>query len=129
MRCFEHREFTLRSIKIISAGLGLAVLGGSFLVGYVQGNLFDVLVKFVNLVTAPLFVLFFHALFSKKATDHGAMAGGLVSLAVAVAVAFFEIWGISQMWILFLSLAVGIPAGWLASWADRRMNRRINDRP
>ena len=129
MRCFEHREFTVRSIKLISACLGLAVLGGSFLVGYVQGNLFDVLVKFVNLVTAPLFVLFFHALFSKKATDHGAMAGGLVSLAVAVAVAFFGIWGISQMWILFLSLAVGIPAGWLASCADRRMKRRINDRP
>ena len=126
MRCFEGREFTVKSIKLISIFLGVAVLGCSFLVGYVQGNLFDVLIKVVNLVTAPLFVLFFHAMFSKKATDHGAVAGGLASMAMAVAVAFFGIFGISQMWILFTSLCVGILVGWMASWVDRQINKSFS---
>lgn len=123
MKCFEGKEFTLKSIKLISAILGLAVLGCSFLVGYVQGNLFDVLMKVVNLVTAPLFVLFFLAMFSKKATDRGAVAGGVAAMAMAIGVAFFGIFGISQMWILFMALVVGIPVGLIASWADRQITK------
>ena len=122
MKCFEGKEFTLKSIKLISAILGLAVLGCSFLVGYVHGNLFDVLMKVVNLVTAPLFVLFFLAMFSKKATDRGAVAGGLASMAMAIGVAFFGIFGISQMWILFMALVVGISVGLIASLVDRAIN-------
>jgi len=126
MKGNQGKEFTVKSIKLISVCLGVLVLGGSFLVGYVQGNLFDVLIKVVNLTTAPLFVLFFFALFVDSATDRGAVIGGIFSLVAAMLVSFFGIFGITQTWNVFFALLVGIPAGVVASWADRQMNHRFN---
>ncbi|MBQ9888203.1 MAG: hypothetical protein IJM41_03040 [Bacteroidales bacterium] len=104
----------LKTIKKISALLGLAVTCSCYLVSYVTGNLFDVVVKVVNLVVAPLFVLFFMALFVKGATDKGTIIGGLVSFAVAIAISFFEIFGIKAVWIMPFALIAGIAAGMLA---------------
>lgn len=123
MKCFRDKEFSLRSIKVISFLVGLAVLGGSFFVGYVKGNLLDITMKLVNLVSGPLFVLFFMAMFSPVKTDRGAIIGGLASLAAAIAVSFFGIFGFVQTWNIFMALAVGIPAGMLASWIDMKCRK------
>ena len=113
---FKGREFSLRTNKWISAVIGLLVLGTSFLVGYVQGNLLDVSIKLVNLVVAPIFVLFFLALFCPGATDRGAIVGGLGALAVEIGISFFGLFGFSQTWNLFAALVTGIPVGIAASY-------------
>lgn len=61
----------LKMIKAISAILGIVISCSCFLISYVTGNLFDVVVKVVNLVIAPLFVLFAMALFVPFATNKG----------------------------------------------------------
>jgi SSS family transporter len=117
---YKGREFSLRTNKWISAALGLLVLGSSFLVGYVQGNMLDISMKVVNLVTAPLFVLFFLALFCPRANDPGAVIGGLAALAAAIGVSFFGLLGFVQTWNLFAALTVGIPVGIAASYLCSR---------
>lgn len=117
----DRRDF--KRIKLVSALLGIAVTLSCFGVAHVSGNLLDVVVKVVNLVVAPLFVLFFMALFVKQATDRGTIFGGLVSFAVAVAISFFEIFGIKPLWIMPFALLAGILAGWLGSLLDRRLSR------
>ena len=103
--------------------IGLLVAGASILVGYVQGNLFDVIVKVVNLVVAPLFVLFFVALFVPKSTDRGVAAGGIFSLLVAILIAFFSIFGITPLWVMPSSLVAGLAAAYVFSLIDRRICR------
>ena len=96
----------------------------SFLVAYVSGNLLDVVIKVVNLVVAPLFVLFFMALFVPWATSRGTVAGGLFSMLVAVLIAFAEIFGITALWIMPVALVSGVVASMLFSWFDRWLVRR-----
>ncbi|MBR4755448.1 MAG: sodium/solute symporter, partial [Bacteroidales bacterium] len=105
----------LKRIKLVSVLLGIAVTVTCFLIPYVTGNLLDIVIKVVNLVVAPLFVLFFMALFVKGATDGGTIAGGLVAFAVAIAISFFEIFGIKAVWIMPFSLIAGIAAGLLTN--------------
>lgn len=124
MRRFEGKEFSVRTIRIISGSLGVAVLAGSFFVSYVHGNLLDITMKVVNLVVAPLFVLFFMAMFSPVKTDRGTVIGGLASLAAAIGVSFFNIFGFVQTWNIFMALLVGIPVGILASWIDLKISKR-----
>ena len=116
---FKGRDFTLRTTKWISAVIGLLVLGSSFLVENVQGNLLDVSMKVVNLVVAPLFVLFFLALFVPAANDRGSVIGGLAALAAAIGVSFFGLFGFVQTWNVFIALVVGIPVGIAASYLFR----------
>ena len=109
----------LKRIRLVSVLLGIAVTVACFLIPYVTGNLLDVVIKVVNLVVAPLFVLFFMALFVKGATDMGTVIGGLVSFAVAIAISFFEIFGIKAVWIMPFALLAGIAAGLLADGLRR----------
>jgi len=73
--------------------------------------------KVVNLLTAPLFVLFFLALFVPRANAIGAWAGLLASIAAAVDVAYGKLFlDVAFVWILPVSLSVGIVVGSLVSW-------------
>ena len=103
----------LKRIKLVSVLLGIAVIIACSLIPFITGNLLDIVIKLVNLVVAPLFVLFFMALFGKGATDTGTVVAGLVSFAVAIAISFFEIFGIKAVWIMPFSLLAGIAAGLL----------------
>lgn len=114
----------LRNIKLTSALLGIAVIFSCFLVSYVTGNLFDIVVKVVNLVVAPLFVLFFMALFVRKATNIGTIIGGLCSFAMAIAISFFEIGGIKVLWIMPFALLAGIVIGVVASYVERGITHK-----
>lgn len=110
---------SLKRIKLVSVFLGLAVTVACFFVGYVPGNLMDLIMKVVNLVTAPLFVLFFMALFVKKATDLGTVIGGLAAFGVAVGIAFFGLFGLQAIWVMPVSFAAGILTACLTSLTGR----------
>lgn len=116
----NSRTSELKLIQFISFAIGIIVALLSFFIPFVTGNLFDVIQKVVNLVVSPLFVLFFMALFIPFSTDRGAMAGGVISLIVAVMIAFFEIFGVKSLWIMPASLITGITSGIVLSFVETK---------
>lgn len=88
------------------------------------GNLVERCFKLINLLTAPLFVLFFLALFVPWANAFGAWLGLLTSIATAVLIAYSKDLAlpvtVSFVWIIPCSLLVGITVGTLASGLIRR---------
>ena len=117
----ENEKMHLRLIKRISIVLGIAVALSTFFIPFITGNLFDVIQKVVNLVVAPLFVLFFMALFIPFATDRATVLAGIISLMIAVSISFFGIFGISSLWIMTLSLVGGIIFGILISYIENKI--------
>lgn len=120
----KEPEVALRRAKHISALLGIAVAACCYLISFVSGNLLDVVIKVVNLVVAPLFVLFFLALFVPFATNRGTVAAGLLSLLTAILIAFFEIFGISVLWIMPYALIVGIVSGVLFGYIETQCRKQ-----
>jgi len=114
----------LKQVKIISVFVGILTIFLSLLIGNVQGNLLDVVIKVVNLFVAPLFVLFFMAIFVPFATSWGTVFGGLISVAMAVAAAFWEFMGITVLWIMPSALIVGVIAGIVASLINKIFHTR-----
>jgi len=90
-------------------------------VGIVQGNLLEIAYKVTNLLVAPLFGLFFMALFVRWATSFGTFVGAAFGLVTVVAINYWtEITGetgISFLWAMPLGLLVQAGTGALASLA------------
>lgn len=107
-------------IRNLSFFVGVFALVLSIFISKVEGNLYDIIVKVVNLFVSPLFVLFFMALFVPFATARGTFIGGVLSVAIAVAVAFYKLLGIEVLFIMPTSLIVGILTGILASYIDHK---------
>jgi SSS family solute:Na+ symporter len=101
-----------RIICIIVGGVAIAL---STVVGQLAENLLELCIKVVNLLTAPIFVLFFLALFIPWATPLGAVAATLASVSVAAGIAFFHMFGLEFLWSSPCSLAAGITVGILVS--------------
>ncbi len=113
----------IRLARFISLGIGVAVIFLSLLVSRVEGNLIDLCFRVVNLLVAPLFVLFFLAMFVRWATTFGALVAALASVTAAVSIAFSQPLGLgslSIMWIMPGSFFVGVVAGTLASAVGSR---------
>jgi len=100
--------------------VALIAIGLSILNTVIAGNLVERCFKLVNLLTAPLFVLFFLALFVPWANAAGAWLGLLASIATAVAIAYSQDLGlnlgISFVWMMPCSLLVGITLGTVGSF-------------
>jgi solute:Na+ symporter, SSS family len=109
----ERRALTEE--RILSAIIGAMAVALSLLIGNVPGNLFEITSRIVNALVAPLFVLFFMAMYVPWSTSFGAVVGLIASSAVAIAIALFQISDISMMWIVPASMLVGIFTGCLAS--------------
>mgnify|MGYP000625105233 CR=1 FL=1 len=108
----------LKQARTISIIIGGAVTLLCLLVGYVHGNLLEVVIKVVNLFVAPLFVLFFMALFIPFATQFATITGGLVSVAMAIAIAFFEAFGLKVLWIIPVAFTAGIGTSCILSLCE-----------
>ena len=105
--------------------MGIVIMILSFVVAKVPGNLYDIIMKVVNLFVAPLFVLFFMALFVPFATERGTFLGGILAVGAAVAIAFWKIGGITVLWIMPVSLVAGIAGAVCFSMIDRTIRRRL----
>jgi SSS family solute:Na+ symporter len=90
---------------------------------HVPGNITAVTTKTVNLLTVPIFLLFFFALFVPFANAKGVWIGVSCSIVVAVLIAFSgPIFGMNEQgldpvsfqWISPTALVVGIVVGCLA---------------
>jgi SSS family solute:Na+ symporter len=96
--------------KIISAGIGVAIVLLSLIIGNVKGNLLEMTYKTINLLVAPLFVPFFMAMFVPFAKPGGTFIGTLTAGVAATLISFSqELLGISIsfLWIIPGSFLVG----------------------
>jgi SSS family solute:Na+ symporter len=105
----------VRQVRWLCCVLGLAVIVISLVATYVPGNLLEMCFRVVNLLTAPLFVLFFMAMFVPAATAPATWIAAAASTSAAVGIAFFNLLGLSFLWIMPVSLLVGIVTGCLFS--------------
>jgi SSS family solute:Na+ symporter len=107
-------EGEVRLARYVSVAVGVVAVGLSLLVGSLAGNLLELCFKVVNLLTAPIFVLFFLALFVPRATPVAAVAATVASVTTAAVVAF----GWEAKWFLWsppAALLAGVTVGTLAS--------------
>lgn len=105
----------VRLARQVTWVIGLAIVSLSFIASRVQGNLLEVAQKLVNLLTAPLFVLFFMAMFVPWATTIGTWAAGLSSAATAVIISYTDVVHLSFLWIMPMSTIIGIATGCFVS--------------
>lgn len=110
----------VRLAKYVSVVVGAIVVALSAYVGVVQGNLLEVTYKVVNLITAPLFGLFFMAMFVPWAKGWATIAGAVCGMAVAITISFWKeltgtTGGISFLWAMPTSFVAQIAVGSLAS--------------
>lgn len=105
--------------KWIAVASGLVAVLLSFVIGKVSGNIMAVTVKTNHVFVAPLFGLFFMALFVPFATPFGAVFGALYGAAAAVIVGYWHLLTgqaeLSFQWITLVSLTVNLVAGILLS--------------
>ena len=104
----------VRLLRILSFGIGIFIVLLSLMFQFVRGNLMET-AKYVNLFVAPLFVLFFFALWVPWGRQLGAVVGAVSGLAMGAAIAFYEVFGLKFLWIMPCSLAVGIVVGCVVS--------------
>ena len=114
----------LRNARYLAAIVSVVAIAGSQLAGHIPGNLMEVAMKTVNLLSGPLFGLFFLALFVKFATPFGAKMGALYSFTAALLIGYWEILiggdQISFQWISPIALIVTMVAGPLFSLLPTR---------
>jgi SSS family solute:Na+ symporter len=107
----------IRRNKLIAVISGLAAVLLSSLMGRISGNIMEITVRTNHLFVAPLFGLFFMALFVRFATPLGTFAGALAACAVAVVFAYWDFFvgdpdaKLSFQWISLIALAVHLTVG------------------
>lgn len=102
----------LTGIKISSAVLGVVVVLLSLLIPLIPGNVIEVTAKTNGLFIAPLFNLFFMALFLKNPKPFGVVMGSIYGFFAGFTIAFWDVltnnpsW--SFLWIAITSLLVSV---------------------
>jgi SSS family solute:Na+ symporter len=109
----------IRFARYVSVAIGVVVVVLSSYVGVVKGNLLEVAYKTVNTLVAPLFGLFFMAMFIRWATPVGTIVGAFCGLGVVVVINYWkEITGndgISFLWAMPMGFIVQSITGSLVS--------------
>jgi SSS family solute:Na+ symporter len=121
----DTQEARIRRTRIIAFVSGLVSVALSLLMSRVSGNLFEVSTRTNHVFVAPLFGLFFMALFVPFATPFGTACGALASCAVAIVIAYWDMLTggprLSFQWITLFALLVGLGVGCLVSLLSARV--------
>lgn len=129
----ETERKHVRFARGLAFGIGATVVLCSTMMEHVPGNITAVTNKTVNLLTVPIFLMFFFALFVPFANAIGVWIGVLCSVTTAALIAFSgPIFGLNEFgrdpvsfqWISPCALLVGISVGTIASkiFAPRTAN-------
>lgn len=114
-------EQSVRYARLVSVVVGVIAVSVSLYVGQLGANLLELCFKVVNLLTAPLFVLFFLALFVPSASPLAAIVATVASVSAAAVLAF----GYEGQWFLLatpVALAAGVVVGTAVSLLSRKKN-------
>ena len=111
--------------RLLAFSIGVIVVVGSSFMEHVPGNITAVTQKTNNLLVAPLFALFFFALFVPFAKPAGVLVGAVCGITSAVLIAFSgPLFGfdpetgwdpVSFQWVAPVSLAVNLLTGTIVS--------------
>jgi solute:Na+ symporter, SSS family len=108
----ESDKSQVRQTRIISFLAGIFMVLLSLVMGRIQGNIMEVTVRTNHVFVAPLFGLFFMALFVKRATAIGTACGAVVGCLVAVLFAYWDLLTggpqLSFQWISLFSLIANL---------------------
>lgn len=74
--------------RSLAVATGVVVIFGSILTDFVEGNIMEVTQKSVNLLTTPIFGLFYYAIFARRVHSVGVWAGTIVGTVTATLIAF-----------------------------------------
>jgi SSS family solute:Na+ symporter len=116
----------LWAARLVSAAMGIIVVAMAVMMQFVETNLYELTVRVAGLMTGPLFVLFFMAMFVPRATTASAMLAAFAAVAIAGAISFADAFQLPMvrrlgfLWILPLSMATGAVVGVVSSYAIRR---------
>ena len=113
----------VRLARIVSIVVGLVAVALSLVIGKMSENLMELCIKVVNLLTAPIFVLFFLALFVPRSNALAAVIATIASVSAAAAASFA--W--DSNWFLLSApagLMAGVVAGTIASFL---MPKRVSN--
>jgi SSS family solute:Na+ symporter len=83
----SERQHIIR-VRLLALAVGTVVVLGSSMMKYVEGNITAVTNKTVNLLTAPIFGLFFFALFVPRARAVHVWIATIASVTLAASIAF-----------------------------------------
>jgi SSS family solute:Na+ symporter len=128
----DSEQIRIRRNKIIAAISGLIAVLLSATMGKITGNIMEVTVRTNHIFVAPLFGLFFMALFVRSATPFGTACGAIAGCAVAVVIAYWDFFTgnpdnkLSFQWISLISLATNLIVGIPLSLLSKRSSRRSN---
>ncbi|MGD9127331.1 MAG: hypothetical protein PVH19_08110 [Planctomycetia bacterium] len=123
-RLFGHHAATPKQrvlyARIISMAIGLAVIGLSIWVANIEKNLWEICCRLINLLVGPLFVTFCLAIFIPWASRIGVWIATIVSLLVALFIAYPKLFFVQNVeigfnWIIVLSLVGGVAVGMIVS--------------
>jgi solute:Na+ symporter, SSS family len=81
-------KWHVRAARVLAFGIGTIVVLGSTFMKYIEGNITEVTGKTVNLLTTPIFALFFFAVFVRRASPVGVWVGAICGTLTALAIAF-----------------------------------------
>ncbi|HDY90106.1 MAG TPA: Na+:solute symporter, partial [bacterium] len=108
----QEKNNTVTFARVISIVVGILAVSLSLLMDKIPGNIIEVTAKTSNLFVAPLFNLFFMAMFVPFATPMGTITGAIYGVASAFLLAFWDVFtgrpGWSFMWILPVPLTISI---------------------
>jgi len=102
----KSEKAQLRAAQLMAFGIGVTVVFGSSFMKYIEGNITAVTNKTVNLLTTPIFALFFFALFVRWAKPLGVWIGAAFGVTTAAAIAF------SGPLVVFLATQFDVDPGW-----------------
>lgn len=112
-------EAAVARLKRLTWVVAVVAIALSLLNTLIEGNLVERCFKLANLLTVPLFVLFFLALFVPWANAAGAWLGLVGATVTAVAIAYSQDLGLNIglnfVWMMPCSLLVGVTLGTLGS--------------
>lgn len=120
----SEREGVVRT-QVLTALVGAVTIVVSLLVSVYgkRTNIFELVINNSNVLVAPLFLLFFMAMFVPWASRLGVWCGAIASTFIAIRLGFFSDFGFGlwyqehslTFWMMPVSLFVGIVVGCLAS--------------
>ncbi len=118
----DHDRAQVRALRIATILMGAM---GTALATNVEGigNLLEIVNKLTNSFAGPLFGIFLLAMFSTRATSHGALAGGVAGALTAYLVAYHS--AIGFLWPSTFGLAATLIVGTLASLVTRAPGAEI----
>ncbi len=121
--------------RLLALGIGAFVVLASSVMGEIPGNLTAVTNKTANLLTTPIFCLFFFALFVPFARPAGVLVGAILGTTTAILIAFSgpifvpnfnkdDLDPISFQWIPTVAVTVNIASGCLVSYLITKFEKK-----